>query len=128
MKSPLHIPHLEDDPNDAALIQSTLAVGDITCATTCVQDCDGFVAALEDGDMTHIGTGAKALCAFRDNAHGTNRNSQIWCEPRTIILKPVLQKPDNCFLICDTIEDRGSSRPTNAPCNGSKIEQEGLNI
>ena len=36
MKSPLHILHLEDDPNDAALVQSTLAADGITCATTCV--------------------------------------------------------------------------------------------
>ena len=35
MKSPLHILHLEDDPNDAALIQSTLEAGGIICATTC---------------------------------------------------------------------------------------------
>lgn len=27
MKSPLQILHLEDDPNDAALVQSTLAAG-----------------------------------------------------------------------------------------------------
>ena len=35
MKSPLHILHLEDDPNDAALIQSTLKAGGLTCAITC---------------------------------------------------------------------------------------------
>ncbi len=47
MKSPLHILHLEDDPNDAALVQSTLEAGGITCAITCVQKRDDFVAALE---------------------------------------------------------------------------------
>src|SRR5450432_4730363 len=54
MKTPLHILHLEDDPNDAALIQSTLKAGGITCATTCVQTHDEFVAALERGDIDLI--------------------------------------------------------------------------
>jgi len=47
MKSPLHILHLEDDPNDAALIQLTLQSGGIACTTTCVQNHDDFIAALE---------------------------------------------------------------------------------
>src|ERR1035437_5660664 len=54
MKSPLHILHLEDDPNDAALIQSTLEAGGIICATTCVQCHDYFVAALEHGGIDLI--------------------------------------------------------------------------
>ncbi len=54
MKSPLHILHLEDDPNDAALVQATLEADGITCATTCVQSRDGFVAALERGGMDLI--------------------------------------------------------------------------
>jgi PAS domain S-box-containing protein len=54
MKSPLHILHLEDDPNDAALVQSTLEAGGITCATTCVQNRDDFVAALERGNIDLI--------------------------------------------------------------------------
>jgi signal transduction histidine kinase len=54
MKSPLHILHLEDDPNDAALVQSTLEAEGITCATTCVQSHDDFVAALEHGDIDLI--------------------------------------------------------------------------
>jgi two-component system cell cycle sensor histidine kinase/response regulator CckA len=54
MKSPLHILHLEDDPNDAALIKSTLEAEGITCATTCVQDRDGFMAALEHGGFDLI--------------------------------------------------------------------------
>jgi len=54
MKSPLHILHLEDDPNDAALIQSTLEAGGIICATTCVQSHDDFVAALEHGGIDLI--------------------------------------------------------------------------
>lgn len=49
MKSPLHILHLEDDPNDAAIVQSTLTGEGITCAITCVQNRDDFVAALEHG-------------------------------------------------------------------------------
>jgi len=54
MKSPLHILHLEDDPNDAALVQSTLEAGHITCATTCVQNRADFVAALERGGFDLI--------------------------------------------------------------------------
>jgi hypothetical protein len=111
MKSPLHILHRENDSNDAALLQYTLTA-----------------AALEDGDMTHIGTVAKTSCAFCDDAHGTHRNLQTWREPGTIILNSGLQKSDNCFLIRDTIEDSGSSKPINASCNSSKNEQEGLNI
>ena len=51
MKSPLHILHLEDDPNDAALVQSTLEAGGITCAATRVQNRADFVAALEHGGI-----------------------------------------------------------------------------
>ena len=54
MKSPLHILHLEDDPNDAALVQSTLESEGIACATTCVQTHDDFVAALEHGGIDLI--------------------------------------------------------------------------
>jgi two-component system cell cycle sensor histidine kinase/response regulator CckA len=54
MKSPLRILHLEDDTNDAALVQSTLASGGVTCTTTRVQTRDDFVAALERGDVDLI--------------------------------------------------------------------------
>ena len=54
MKSPLHILHLEDNPNDAALVRSTLEAGGIACATTCVQNQDDFVAALECGGIDLI--------------------------------------------------------------------------
>jgi signal transduction histidine kinase len=54
MKSPLCILHLEDDPNDAALVQSTLEADGIACATTCVQSQDQFVAALERGGVDLI--------------------------------------------------------------------------
>ena len=54
MKSPLNILHLEDNPNDAALIQAALEAGDIHCATTCVQSRDDFVAALEHGGVDLI--------------------------------------------------------------------------
>jgi hypothetical protein len=37
MKSPLHILHLEDDANDAALVQTTLETEGITCAIARVQ-------------------------------------------------------------------------------------------
>jgi signal transduction histidine kinase len=54
MKSPLHILHLEDDANDAALTQSTLQGGGIACATNCVQTQAAFVAALELGGIDLI--------------------------------------------------------------------------
>jgi signal transduction histidine kinase len=54
MKSPLHILHLEDDPSDAALIQSTLEAGGILCAINCVQARDEFVAVLEYGGIDLI--------------------------------------------------------------------------
>jgi signal transduction histidine kinase len=54
MKSPLNILHLEDDPNDAALIQANLEAGDIHCTTTRVQNGDDFVAALERGGIDLI--------------------------------------------------------------------------
>ncbi len=46
MKSPLHILHLEDDPNDFALIRTTLETEGIACVTTRVENQDDFVAAL----------------------------------------------------------------------------------
>jgi two-component system, cell cycle sensor histidine kinase and response regulator CckA len=51
MKPPLNILHLEDDPNDAALIQSTLDDGGIVSATTRVQSQEDFVTALERGGV-----------------------------------------------------------------------------
>jgi len=54
MKTPLHILHLEDDPRDAALIQTTLKEAGITCETTCVQNRSDFVAALERGGIDLI--------------------------------------------------------------------------
>ena len=54
MKSPLHILHLEDNANDAALIQSTLEAGGIACAVTRVQKENDFVAALERGGVDLI--------------------------------------------------------------------------
>jgi two-component system sensor histidine kinase UhpB len=54
MQSPLRILHLEDDPNDARLVQSTLKSGGVTCATTCVQNRADFVAGLERGGVDLI--------------------------------------------------------------------------
>jgi two-component system, cell cycle sensor histidine kinase and response regulator CckA len=51
MKSPLKILHLEDDPNDAALVQSTLMGAGIACSTTRVSTSDDFKAALESGGI-----------------------------------------------------------------------------
>jgi two-component system cell cycle sensor histidine kinase/response regulator CckA len=49
MKSPLYILHLEDNANDAALINSTLEEGGIACQATCVQTEDDFTEALKLG-------------------------------------------------------------------------------
>jgi two-component system, cell cycle sensor histidine kinase and response regulator CckA len=54
MKSPLHILHLEEDPNDAELVQSVLETGGIVCVITCVQTRADFVQALERGDIDLI--------------------------------------------------------------------------
>ena len=54
MKSPLRILHLEDDPNDAALVQSILEADGIACAITRVDNQDDFVAALEHGGIDLI--------------------------------------------------------------------------
>jgi signal transduction histidine kinase len=51
MKFPLHILHLEDDPNDAALIQSTLEAEGIACAITRTETQDDFAAVLERGGV-----------------------------------------------------------------------------
>jgi two-component system cell cycle sensor histidine kinase/response regulator CckA len=51
MKSPLRILHLEDDPNDVALVQSALEAEGISCTATCVQNRADFVAALERGGI-----------------------------------------------------------------------------
>ena len=56
MESPLHILHLEDDPHDAAIVQSVLQTGGITCAITRVQNRAGFLAALENGFRRAYGT------------------------------------------------------------------------
>jgi signal transduction histidine kinase len=45
---------LEDDPNDAALVQSTLEAGGLRCVITLAQSRDGFVAALEKGGIDLI--------------------------------------------------------------------------
>ena len=54
MNRPLHILHLEDDPNDAALVRSILEAEGIACAITCVKNRDEFVAALERGGIDLI--------------------------------------------------------------------------
>jgi len=54
MKSPLHILHLEDDPNDASLIQSTLEDEGIRCAITRVENKVDFESALARGGLDLI--------------------------------------------------------------------------
>src|ERR1700710_1587195 len=47
MPAPLRILHVEDDPNDAALIEACLEAGGIACSTERVETRDSFLAALE---------------------------------------------------------------------------------
>jgi two-component system cell cycle sensor histidine kinase/response regulator CckA len=54
MKSPLNILHLEDDPNDAELIQFALEADGITSVILRVQTRDDFVSALERGGIDLI--------------------------------------------------------------------------
>jgi signal transduction histidine kinase len=54
MKNPLHILHLEDDPKDAALVQSALEAGGIACSITRVETRDDYLAALERGEVDLI--------------------------------------------------------------------------
>jgi two-component system, cell cycle sensor histidine kinase and response regulator CckA len=54
MKAPLRILHLEDNLNDAALVQSTLESEGIGCAITRIQTRADFVAALGRGNIDLI--------------------------------------------------------------------------
>ncbi len=54
MKNPLHILHLEDSPEDAALVQSVLKQGGITCSITQAQTRAEFLAALARGNVDLI--------------------------------------------------------------------------
>ena len=54
MRFPLHILHLEDDANDAVIIQAALESDGISCAITRVETCADFVAVLERGGVDLI--------------------------------------------------------------------------
>jgi two-component system cell cycle sensor histidine kinase/response regulator CckA len=54
MKSPLNILHLEDDPDDAKLVQSTLVREGVSCAIKWVKTREDFVWALESGGIDLI--------------------------------------------------------------------------
>jgi two-component system cell cycle sensor histidine kinase/response regulator CckA len=54
MKPPLRILHLEDDENDAALVQASLGAGAILSTTRRVHTRDAFDAALNGGDIDLI--------------------------------------------------------------------------
>ncbi|HEV3271650.1 MAG TPA: response regulator [Candidatus Methylacidiphilales bacterium] len=54
MKSPLHILHLEDDSDDAALVRATLEDEGIICEATRVETHDDFVEALKHGGIDLI--------------------------------------------------------------------------
>jgi signal transduction histidine kinase len=54
MKPPLRILHLEDDANDAALVQASLGAGAISSTTRRVHTRDEFEAALDGGEIDLI--------------------------------------------------------------------------
>jgi DNA-binding response OmpR family regulator len=54
MKFPLRILHLEDDANDAELVQTTLEAEGVNCVITRVQTRDDFISALERGGIDLI--------------------------------------------------------------------------
>lgn len=54
MSPPLRILHLEDNPDDAALILYHLKSGGLSCTATCVHNRADFVAALERGGFDLI--------------------------------------------------------------------------
>jgi PAS domain S-box-containing protein len=54
MKSKLRILYLEDDPNDAELVQETLQVEGISCHVTRVETEADFIASLENGGFELI--------------------------------------------------------------------------
>jgi two-component system cell cycle sensor histidine kinase/response regulator CckA len=54
MERPLRVLHLEDNPNDAALVQSSLESAGIACVTTRVQTREDFVKALQRGGIDLI--------------------------------------------------------------------------
>src|SRR5215470_9864044 len=54
VRSPLRILHLEDDPNDAEIVQGVLESGGIACQVTRVETRDEFIASLDDGGFDLI--------------------------------------------------------------------------
>ncbi len=74
MKSPLRVLHLEDDPNDAELVQSKLEAEGIACEVTRVETRAEYLAALEQSEFDLILTdyalsaydGLSALRAARE--------------------------------------------------------------
>jgi signal transduction histidine kinase len=54
MKTPLRILHLEDNPEDVALVQSVLETGGVACSIIRVQTRDDYMAALERGNVDLI--------------------------------------------------------------------------
>jgi len=54
MKSILNILHLEDDPNDAELVQSLLETEGIACKIVCVETRTDFIAAVDKGGFDMI--------------------------------------------------------------------------
>jgi len=73
MKSPLRIRRLGDDPNDAALIRSTLETAGPACVTTGGQNRDDFVAVLEREILVHTTLNDTAWSSGFENQDISNR-------------------------------------------------------
>ncbi|MEW6511178.1 MAG: PAS domain S-box protein [Bacteroidota bacterium] len=54
MPRPIHILHLEDNPNDAELVRSMLEAEGMSCTITCVESRNDFLAALQTGKIDLI--------------------------------------------------------------------------
>ena len=54
MSAPIRILLLEDDPNDARLIEDLLEADQFDCRIVCVQSRAEFLAALKDGELDLI--------------------------------------------------------------------------
>ncbi len=88
MPPPLRILHLEDDPNDAELVESTLEADAIACEFTRVRNQEGFVAALERGGIDLI-LSDFSLPAF-DGMSATRIVRERWPDVPVILVSGML--------------------------------------
>jgi hypothetical protein len=62
MKSPLHILRLDDNPNDAQLVERTLATGRLPCSLTRVATRAEYMEALDDKIIQNFPLTANRAC------------------------------------------------------------------